>query len=352
MKSLLSSSKVTQTLLRPYVTHPVDYPLMEFRYGLWVGLSAIFGEDDRQLGEGNTRPLIFNKKVPAETVACKYKGSRHGKHINMSALRVAMGCFYETTAITVAVRDYYMEKLKRPRDSLPGLWDLYAISRASLALIAYRYRADNISSSEKLRNDLGSQYKLVSGVFMICRDMTAASHPGSQNNGDVSAKELFDFADENAIFLSPNDMACAGSQAKIIEFLEFINLGRTHPEARKLNLEDEHGHLDLLQSLVSDVDNWFQYAMATIELDHFIEIEILLRKLEGDKSSNNKLKPVYDVYVAQHQYWLDLLDDRNINQDMPFETGALVRQNNILTLLGRPTINRIPKTVKNRRLDR
>ena len=67
---------------------------MEFRYGLWTGVSALMGEDGRQLGEHNTRPLVFNREIPAEVHACKYKGSRYGREINISALRVAMRHFY------------------------------------------------------------------------------------------------------------------------------------------------------------------------------------------------------------------------------------------------------------------
>ena len=104
MKQLITSSKALKPLVRQVLQAPWASPIMEFRYGVWVGVSGLMGEDGRQLGEANTRPLIFNRDISAEVQVCKYEGTRYGKEINISALRVAMQHFYDAASITVAVR--------------------------------------------------------------------------------------------------------------------------------------------------------------------------------------------------------------------------------------------------------
>ena len=323
---------------------------MEFRYGLWTGISGLMGEDGRQLGEANTRPMIFNREIPAEVHACKYKGSRYGKDINVSALRVAMRHFYEASSITVAVRDYHMAKLNKPADEQPGGWDLYMISRAAIALISHRYRYGNTRFDEKIPNDISSLYKLVTGVFVICREMMRSAYPAIKTNSPISSQELFDFADENYIFRSDNDMVCAGSTAKIIEFLEFANIGMQHPEASRLELVGEFDYLTFLRNYVDDLDSWYQYAQYTVELDHFIELETLRRKFDADPDRKTTVQPVMDICREQHDYWLSLIGDRQQFRVEGFEQGVLARQNAILALLNWEPIKSIPEKVIQARL--
>lgn len=323
---------------------------MEFRYGLWTGISALYGEDERQLGENNTRPLVFNRHVPAEVYPCKYKGSRNGSLINISALRVAMSHFYEATAITVAVRDYHMAQINKPVSEIPGIWDQYLISRASLALIAHRYRMDKRSPDERLPNNIASQYKLVTGIFVICREMTNAAYPASGRNDPIGAEDLYAYADDQRLFQSDSGMACAGSASKITEFLEFANLGRNHPARAKLPLEKPDDHLALLRTFVSDLESWYNYTLLTIELDYFTEMEILRRKIAASPHEAAKLQTVLDIYSAQNAYWLSLIGARGGLDGLSFEEGVLERQNAILALLERAPIKSVPEKVIHARL--
>ena len=352
MKQILSTSNILRPLIRPILKNPWDCSLMEFRYGLWTGVSALMGEDGRQLGEHNTRPLVFNREIPAEVHACKYKGSRYGREINISALRVAMRHFYEASAITVAVRDYHMAEINKRASDLPGGWDLYAISRAAIALICYRYRYGTSPLTEKIPNDISSLYKLVTGIFVICREMMRAGHPAASRNDPISSETLYAYADDNDIFGSSNGMVCAGSAAKITEFLEFANVGRAHAEHAKLGLDGEEGHLKLLGDLLPDVAGWYDYALQTIELDHFVEIEILSRKIENDPETQDQVLPVLNICRAQHAYWLELLGDREQFRPASFEQAVLNRQNAILTRLHWAPVDAIPEKILSSRLCR
>jgi len=351
MKQLITSSKTLKPLIRQVLQAPWASPLMEFRYGVWVGVSGLMGEDDRQLGEANTRPIMFNRDIPAEVQACKYKGSRYGKNINISALRVAMKHFYEAASITVAVREYHMNRLGKPVSEAPGAWDLYVISRAAVALIAYRCRYGNTAANEEVPNDLSSLYKLVTGVFVIFREMTRAAHAGIEENKPFSGQELYKYADVNHMFDSANNMVCAGSTAKITEFLELAIQGKAHANGSNLALKGKDDYLTFLQNYVSDLDSWYSYALQTIELDHFIELEVIDRQIAENPDAAGKQTVVRDIFAAQHAYFMELIGDSALEFPSDFKPGTLHRQNAILDSLKLPPVKHIPDKVINLRLN-
>ena len=325
---------------------------MEFRYGLWAGVSSIFGEDGRQLGEQNTRPVIFDRHVETETHICKYSGSRNGELINISALRTAMAYFYEACAITVAVRDYHMAQLGKSSAEHPGIWDLHVISRASLALIAYRYRAGKLSADDRLPNDIASQFKFVTGLFVITREMTNAAHPAIKTNSQVTSQELYKFVDDNDHFRSDAGMVCAGSTNKIIEFMDFAIQGRDHRNSEKLKWDGADDHLALLKKFVPDLESWYRYALLTVELDCFIDAEILRRQIKAEPTNQNRIQPVLDVCHNKQDYWFELLGGQEQETSRSFDQGLLDRQNAILALLNMPHLRKIPNRIKTARLTR
>ena len=312
---------------------------MEFQYGLWTGVSALFSESARQLGEENTRPLMFNEHILAETQVCKFDGSRFGQQINISALRIAMRYFDDAIEIICAVRDFHLTKIGKPLNTPPGIWDLYIISRASIAMIGYRARSKNLTVSDSVPDVLASQYQFVSGVFMICRDMMIQHDPAIQSNNPIDAEELYKYADENGILRSPNDMVCAGSTQKILELLRALNAGNQ----ASTSVGSDTGHQgDLsIKEYVADLDLWYTYAVSCIELDCFIEQEIVRRTSDASSGS---------VYKALQSYCGHLMPSLNEIPDSEFQAGALIRQNLILELLGRPKIKSIPKSEISKRL--
>jgi len=321
MKQLITSSKTLKPLLRQVLQAPWDSPLMEFRYGVWVGVSGLMGVDGRQLGEANTRPVVFNRDIPAEVQTCKYKGTRYGKNINISALRVAMQHFYEAASITVAVREYHMRQISKPVSDMPGAWDLYIISRAAVALIS--------------------------------------AYSGIEENKPFSGQELYKYADANDMFASANNMVCAGSVAKITEFLELAIQGKTHANGGNLALKDEDDYLAFLRNYVSDLDGWYSYALLTIdsyalltiELDHFIELEVMDRQIAENPATAGKQMAVRNIFAAQHAYFAELIGDKALKFPSDFKIGTLHRQNAILNCLESPPIKHIPDKVLNLRLN-
>ncbi len=348
----LVGAKIKQ-IIRPFFAKPWHSPIMEFRYGLWSGVSALFSEGGRQLGEENTRPFVLNHHLPAETIACKYQGSRNGRMINISALRIAMKYFDKALAITGAVRQFHLEKVGRTsQDASPGIWDLYIISRASIAIIAYKERYHGHPSTDKtVSNPLTSQYQFISGVFMICREMMNTADTAIKENHPISAMELYSYTDDNDIFLSPNGMACAGGVAKIMEFLEFCNSGMFELRKPGVISNNETNTIIDLETIVPNPENWYRYAISTIELDCFIELEHLRRQtiLYPDRAAH--FKKVQEIYQSVSRYCTGRIEFPTVsNGTSQFTKGVLERQNNILALLGRPLINKISEKYITERL--
>jgi len=344
-------------LLWPLLEKPWQSPVMEVRYGLWQGVSALYSASGRQLGEENTRPFLFNHHVPAETLACKYQGSRSGRQINISALRIAMRHFDEALAITGAVRRFHHQRigLNRPL----GGWDLYIIARASIALIAYQQRCTALTPSTTVSDMLASQYQLISGIFMICREMMNNAAPAIVHNAPISAAALYAYADEQGVFISFNGMACAGSTRKIMDFMAFCNKGalpKTSPSAgpsagpSDIDASGEIEALDL-STIIGAPENWYQYALATIELDCFIEVEQLSRSQLTEPERGARSAQIASIYRSIAHYCASIADaGADWKQTTDFTGDVLARQNCILQLLGRPCIARISAKHLDRRL--
>ncbi len=333
---------IIKKAIKPVIRKPWNTDDMEAHYGIWIGVSALYNDSGRQLGEENSRPFILNHHIPTTTIDCKYDGSRMGHAINMSALRIAMTNFDAVMDITRSVRDYHMTQQGKENQQ-PGIWDLYLISRASVAIIAYQKRAVAFSdNSDVIRDDLASQYQFISGVFMICRDMLNRADPMIEENIAISAEDLYDYADRHGIFLSDNGMACAGSTKKIMEFLELCNSGSTGQAT------DSHS---ILETLTGNMKNWYSYAILTVELDCYFEAEAQRRRI-GENIDNEGMQQtssIYYNYIAI--YCRDILKLSSLTKTpSSFEQGVLERQNIILKLLGKKPLKSLSQTHINIRL--
>ena len=146
-------------------------------------------------------------------------------------------------------------------------------------------------------------------------------------------------------------MVCAGSSAKITEFLELVNQGRTHREGGKLHLADGDACKAFLENYVEYVRCWYRYALLTIELDHFVELEVLRRKQLSSPTPDGTIARARAICKAQHAYYLSLLGDEVHGFATAFKAGVLDRQNAILDCLNWTKLKTIPDKVINLRLN-
>lgn len=345
MKFIRAAGKnVVRRLTEP----PWESNLMEFKYGVWSGVSPLFTESGRQLGEENARPFLFNDHIPAKKIACKYEGSRNGREINMSALRIAMINYDAALEITKAVIRYHAAAVTRKNpNAVGGTWDLYIIALASISLISYSVRKQPAQRKPAIvADDLASQYQFIAGIFMICRHMIDTEDGFIIGNNPIDAKQLYDYADQHEIFTSFNGMVCAGSTKKIMDFLEFCT-GEMTAELSKPSATSQQDTYAPLDRIVDDVDQWYRYAVSAIELDCFVKIERRMHKLKNGLSSDLNHQTVIDTYKNISDYGMSLMQSADNPLESAYEAGSLQRQNRLLEMLNRKPIKKIDKKYLN-----
>jgi len=334
--------------IRSFAKPPWESDLMEFQYGLWQGVSAVFTVSGRQLGEENARPFLFNDHIPAKTIICKYDGSRNGHPINMSALKIAMTNFDAALDITkVVLRQHARNVQKTNPTARTGVWDLYIIALASIALVAYTIRKNpSRCPSAIVSDELASQYQFIAGIFMICRDMIDTNNQQISENNPVTASQLYEYADEHKIFESFNGMVCAGSTKKIMEFLEFC-VNEMDSAFSKVMKPDDEKLPSSLDGAIDDLDEWYQYAISSIELDCFIKIARRKHRVSNEASTAESDKATMRTYQSLREYCLPLFSSEGTPLSDAFESGSIERQNRILGILKRQPM----KSIKQSRLD-
>jgi len=329
-------------VIRRFVAPPWASNTMEFSLGVWSGVSPLFTESGRQLGEENARPFLFNDHIPAKTIDCKYEGSRFGHPINMSALRIAMTNFDPALQITKAVIRYHADSvLKANLRHRNGMWDLYVVALASIALIAYSIRKrPRLGSSDTVADDLASQYQFIAGIFMIGRDMIDTNSDFTINNNPIDAAQLYHYADQHEIFKSFNGWVCAGSTKKIMDFLEVCT-----SELEAGFSENTTGLSDTapcpLDDIVGDVDQWYRYAILAVEFDCFVKMVRRKQRIEKGVASASEDGISLNTYRKIALYCKSLMSPEDAPSDDEYESGSLQRQNKILALLGRKPISKI-----------
>lgn len=326
-------------LIRRFVAPPWASNTMEFSPGIWSGVSPLFTESGRQLGEENARPFLFNDHVPAKTIDCKYEGSRFGHPINMSALRIAMTNFDPALQITKEVIRYHadavLKALPRHRN---GMWDLYVVALASIALIAYSIRKrPRLGSSDIVADDLASQYQFIAGIFMIGRDMIDTNCDFALSNNPIDAAQLYHYADQHEIFKSFNGWVCAGSTKKIMDFLEVCT------SELEAGFSDHTTGLSNtvpcpLDDIVGNVDQWYRYAILAVELDCFLKMARRKQRIEKGVPSASEDEISLNTYRKIALYCKSLMSPEDAIVDDEYESGTLKRQNKILEILGRKPI--------------
>jgi len=344
MKQIRSVGK---KVVRRFSKAPWDSDTMEFVRGIWQGVSSLYTESGRQLGEENTRPFLFNDHIPAKTIVCKYDGSRNGHLINMSALRTAMMNYDEAVEITKSVIRHHATAAKKYARSECGTWDLYVIALASIALIAYSVRrVDGPYNSKIISDPLASQYQFIAGIYMICRHMIDENSPLISINTPINAEQLYCYADKHEIFTSFNGMVCAGSTKKIMDFLELCTSEMTTSFA---GTSDSMAFP--IEVIVGDVDQWYQYALSAIELECFVKVARRKNRIKNGAETLNDDQRSLETYAQISEHCTSLLpSDGAVSLDQDYEVGALARQNRILTTLNRKPISRISQRLLSEQL--
>ena len=276
-------NSLSNNIIKHFITPPYLTDTMEIEYGLWEGISSIHCSDGRQLGENNVKPLYLkDQSIKTSLHVSKHEGSRSGLIVNMTALQILMREWGESLKIIGAVKNIYLTKYKK--ESSPfNLYDLFIIAKLCVSLPIFAVRkSDPIYKDAQLPSNVSAQFQLISGVFMIVRRMIEKGDSNIINNSILTAEELFDYAENNSVFISEaNGQVCGGSKKKIIELLDFILTDDT---------SSENDSIECIKSIVGDVDTFFNYSLAAVELEILMaETRVISKKILFISNEKNSI---------------------------------------------------------------
>ena len=178
----------------------------------------------------------------------------------MSALHNVMKVWTEAMEVIVAIRHEYSKRYLNGKQTL-SVVELYLLAKVCVSMPAYlaRKKVSPVSDGQ-LNNIIAAEFQLISGVFMIGRFMMEQGEEWLSCDSMMSAQEMFDYADANHIFTSPDGHVCGGSQRKIMELLSCIidstDCGYSVDSSA-----------DFLTDIVGDIDGYFEYAIVAIEME-------------------------------------------------------------------------------------
>ncbi len=298
------------TIVRKFVTKlyllfkkpPYKTLDMELKYGLWCGVSSLHSVDGRQFGENNVEPEILrDTALETKLHLCKFEGSRYGFMMNMTALTIIMQEWEPAVDIITSIRQFYLNKTNQKNKTLT-LTECYVVSKMCVAFPVYLVRCKHSGLSDgQLPTIISSQFQLISGVFMIIRKMIEEGESFLSECNIMTAEEIYSYADKHNVFFSEkNKQVCSGSKVKIIELIDFVLNGREIKEG-KSNI--------FYTSLNNNIDDFYAYAMASIELELVTGLSRSVSQQLFSTLASNKLLSINNEVLDE----LDGYDCQDIN---------------------------------------
>ncbi|MFN1834940.1 hypothetical protein AB2B38_006735 [Balneola sp. MJW-20] len=235
---------------------------MEFKYGAWAGSSTIHCADGRPIGEDNATPYYYRKATPTEYRAGTFKDSREDKCYNITALHHMMKDWDEIMVLVTELRSHFMEQYQIKGPSL-STRQLYIFSKLCVAINPYLVRHSQINvENGTLSPVLASLTKLITGIFMIIRHMIENGEQDLFHSSPADPEALFKYSDEHGLLISPRDSSfvCAGSQRKIIQFMDILINGGT-------NLKKEKYDAQTYLNMIGDLSACFSYGITDLQME-------------------------------------------------------------------------------------
>lgn len=290
------------------------YPLpfldnaMEFRYGVWAGISTIRCKEGRQLGETNSTPLAFRRAAPTQFHSAHLEGSRAGYSINLTALQNIMRYWPDLMAFIQALRPHLLKKLGIRSEPLSA-GDLYLLALTFVAIPAYLARRSKAPIGDgHITVLIADQQKLITGVFMIIRHMIEQNYPGISTSSFINEDALYDYADQHNLFLSPEGKptACGGSKRKILELLRQLIYLPNEP-APAISAEVEQN-----LAAIGELDDFLIYAISACRLELSLMLtQLTLKQFQDQAQGDSKATGILILENILQQ-----LDEKNYPEEL------------------------------------
>ncbi len=230
-------------------------PLMEWTYGIWVGVFAARDEDGRQLGEANVLPEWFATPLRDSWHPFQGPGARHGHPYNVDALRQVSQSWDDLLLDAAALRDLYCLRQHREGEPLSAR-DLYVITAVAVATSGFLLRRGDTPARDgavPLRASVA--FKVLGGMYVAVSRMLEQGHV-LLTEPSLDIDVFLDYLEAERLLLSPESRACAAPVQMIRQLAGVV-----------LSPSDGKPTAGGLPHLGGDVERAFTYGTLCARLD-------------------------------------------------------------------------------------
>lgn len=220
---------------------------LEFFQGVVGIASPAKDTEGRPCGEAQA-PDTSREGVEFELRPTGYRGSRHNRVINVSALRQMTRHWEEVIDDVRLLRAAYLQRYGHPDINIGHLWRFGLIASSLPAFLLRRGR--NTFRDGDLPPDVTATFKAVQGVFMTTQHMIAT---GRGFEEQVTVDEFLVHTDRFEIFNAPGgERACSAPSTMLREFVSAVIVDPGQAPSNRL------------REIVGDVDAFFRYGELAI----------------------------------------------------------------------------------------
>jgi hypothetical protein len=243
-------------------------------------ISAARSSDGRQLGEGNTVPLIDRVSFPIEYRVSKLDGSRLGLPVNQNALQTVMRTWDGALSIVAGLRGVYVNR--RGLENTPFNYaELLAFAKicTSLSACLLRRGKDPVPDGS-IPVPVATIYKLVMGVHSTVDAMINNGEQWFDPDEVPTADIVYEYADSHQLFISRSNVACGGPKKKILQLLELLIRGNYESAPRQASTNEQ-------------VLSWREFEHAVDYGMKVVEMELAVRLFQAEIAktfNDDKLK--------------------------------------------------------------
>ncbi len=255
------SAATCEELTRTLTGHAVEIGYLEAVVPAYRIAHPALDGDGRQVGEANVFPAALRLDLPTDWRTCQYSGSRYrdDNPMNVTALQAMIKHWKPMMATMLRMREAIRARLPRSNEG----WttgDLHTFARVVLSLPAYSLMLRGGSAAPPpLHPVISSLFRITDGIQLTTHDLLFLSAEKTRSpRARITARELFEFAEHNAMFLSDVGV-CAGPKALIEELLAVVFEGTEVHTSAQPELAPEVA--ELLRQLPEAID----YALLSLQ---------------------------------------------------------------------------------------
>ena len=218
----------------------------EVTQGTWGGVLRIHDETGRLLGENHGLPRGVHTHPTIAMQASNFVGSRRSKPYNESALRHMARDWRAVRSLIATVRHAYFVDLGDDPRPL-SILETMTLGRIVTAYPAFLLRAQpGAVDDHQIPKTVASAFKVMAGVHASIEHLIEHKATAEANlRAYISPDWLYDYIEDESLFVSAEGRACGGPERLIRETLHSVIDGPQQPSS--LCQEQRTKHIALVR---------------------------------------------------------------------------------------------------------